>query len=231
MKRFWDRKAQEDAFYFVDSRQEYRNTEPGAVLVGAARPGSTTHSSSSDARVGPNDTVVEIGCGVGRLTRALAEARAPACSRSTSRRRCSTGPASSTRSSTTSTGCRATGPRWPGSRTRAPTPASRSSSSSTSRTPRSPSATSARSAACCGPGAGPRSTSRTDPAVHSLRPSLKDRLRAIVGRAPRGRTNPAWMGSAVELDDVREAAAEGGLEIEKVWGAGTQYCLLRLRRA
>ena len=29
MRRFWNDRAREDAFYFVDSRQPYRSPEPG----------------------------------------------------------------------------------------------------------------------------------------------------------------------------------------------------------
>jgi hypothetical protein len=46
----------------------------------------------------------------------------------------------------------------------------------------------------------------------------------------RGQRNPAWMGSAVDLNNVRAAAAEVGLELEHVEGAGTQYCTVLLRR-
>jgi SAM-dependent methyltransferase len=66
------------------------------------------------------------------------------------------------------------------------------------------------------------------PEVHK-RPYEGPRLRwsALRGRWPRGQRNPAWVGSAVDLDDLRRAAADGGLEIERIVGEGTQYCFVR----
>jgi ubiquinone/menaquinone biosynthesis C-methylase UbiE len=69
-----------------------------------------------------------------------------------------------------------------------------------------------------------------DKAVHQQRASLGERLRALVGRAPKGQAHEAWTGSAVELDDVQAAAADGGMTVEKVVGEGTQYMVVRLRR-
>lgn len=56
----------------------------------------------------------------------------------------------------------------------------------------------------------------TDPRVHR--------------RRLRGRRHPAWRGSAVGLGALREASAAAGLAVERVVGAGTQFCLVRLRR-
>lgn len=56
----------------------------------------------------------------------------------------------------------------------------------------------------------------TDPRVHR--------------RRLRGRRHPAWRGSAVRLGALREQSAAAGLAVERVVGAGTQFCLVRLRR-
>jgi hypothetical protein len=55
-------------------------------------------------------------------------------------------------------------------------------------------------------------------------------VRAAVGRAPRGQAAPEWLGSAVELGELEEAVADGGMEVERVVGEGTQFCLVRTRR-
>jgi len=47
---------------------------------------------------------------------------------------------------------------------------------------------------------------------------------------PRGQHHPAWLGSAVDLDELRQTAAAAGLDVERVEGAGTQFCLVMLRR-
>ena len=63
----------------------------------------------------------------------------------------------------------------------------------------------------------------TDERIHHPTQPWRSRLRAIAGRAPRGQANPAWVGSAVNVDDMRAVCAEAGLEIERIADAGTQY--------
>src|SRR3954470_21127316 len=73
MREFWDERAREDAFYFVDNRIKYKDPaeearfwEMGSVdldrLLGAV-----------DVELRPEWLVVEIGCVVGRLTRVISE--------------------------------------------------------------------------------------------------------------------------------------------------------------
>jgi len=75
-----------------------------------------------------------------------------------------------------------------------------------------------------------------DPRVHraahhnSTRNRLLRRMRASAGRAPRGVDDPAWLGSAVDLDELTETAEGAGLCVEQVFGAGTQFCVIRARR-
>ncbi len=73
-----------------------------------------------------------------------------------------------------------------------------------------------------------------DPAVHRPRtglPRFALLVRAAAGRGPRGQGDRAWLGSAVELGDVRRAAGEGGMRVERIVGAGTQMCCVLTRRA
>jgi SAM-dependent methyltransferase len=58
-----------------------------------------------------------------------------------------------------------------------------------------------------------------DPAIH------RRRL-----RARRGTRHPAWRGSAVDLDALRAAAEGAGLAVERITGTGTQFCLVLLGR-
>ena len=57
------------------------------------------------------------------------------------------------------------------------------------------------------------------------------RWAALRGRWPRGQRAPAWLGSAVDLDDLRAATADGGMQVERIEGEGRPLCLVRLRRA
>lgn len=70
-----------------------------------------------------------------------------------------------------------------------------------------------------------------DPTVHKPhRRDVKRALESLVGRAPRGQSHPAWLGSAVDLGELERVAGEAGMDVERVEGAGTQFCLVLLRR-
>jgi SAM-dependent methyltransferase len=55
-------------------------------------------------------------------------------------------------------------------------------------------------------------------------------LRAKLRRGPRGQADPFWLGSAIDLDDVRGAAQDGGMAVERISGEGTQMCFVLTRR-
>lgn len=70
-----------------------------------------------------------------------------------------------------------------------------------------------------------------DPSVHRPRDEHKPRLRdRIRGRVPRGTDDPAWLGSAVTLEELDRAMADAGLRSEHRSGEGTQYLLERAVR-
>src|SRR3954462_4781559 len=72
MRRYWNRRAREDAFYFVDNRLRYRDPdveqfwEEGEVAL-------DTLLAAAGQQVQPGDCVVDIGGGVGRLSRQPAD--------------------------------------------------------------------------------------------------------------------------------------------------------------
>jgi len=73
--------------------------------------------------------------------------------------------------------------------------------------------------------------SRHDPGTYGSRWWwLRHRLRARLGGKPRGQAHPAWLGSAVRLSDLEVAAAGGGLRMDRVEGVGTINCRVLLRR-
>jgi hypothetical protein len=69
-----------------------------------------------------------------------------------------------------------------------------------------------------------------DSAIHRPRQTARQRLLAVAGRAPGGQRHPAWLGSRADLSAIGLVANESGLELERVWGRGSQYCQLLLRR-
>src|SRR3712207_6761931 len=71
MRRFWDERAREDAFHFVDNREPYKAADEERFWREGERDLDTLLS-TLDLEVGPEDRVLDLGCGVGRLTRVLA---------------------------------------------------------------------------------------------------------------------------------------------------------------
>jgi len=70
-----------------------------------------------------------------------------------------------------------------------------------------------------------------DPSLHRPTVGLRDRVKAAIGRAPKGQDEPQWLGSAVDLQDLTAAAFEGGLDLATVVGEGTQFCYVRAVKA
>ena len=71
-----------------------------------------------------------------------------------------------------------------------------------------------------------------DEGIHRERArGLGERARERLGRSPKGSDDPAWRGSAVALDELREVATGAGLAVERIVGDGTQFCYVRLRRS
>ena len=133
MGEFWDARAREDAMYFVDDRMRYGAADQERFWAGGHEAVELILGELGVSLSG-HETVVEIGCGIGRVTRALATARR-GCWRWTSRSRCWRGaraqPGPRDRLVAVGNGSDLTGIADAG-----PTPASRTSSSSTSRTRR-----------------------------------------------------------------------------------------------
>lgn len=70
-----------------------------------------------------------------------------------------------------------------------------------------------------------------DPTVHRpRRRGLRERVAQAAGRRPGGQDDPAWLGSAVDLDAMRSVASDARLELARVVGEGTQFCLVLARR-
>jgi len=70
-ERFWDARAREHALFFVDNRLDYRSPDLESFWAGGAE-ALDGMLSAVGAQIRGTDVVVDIGCGVGRLTRVLA---------------------------------------------------------------------------------------------------------------------------------------------------------------
>jgi SAM-dependent methyltransferase len=229
MERFWDARAREDAAYFVDNLLEYKHGDMERFWAGGEDVVDGVLARAG-LQIGRDDTVAEIGCGLGRLTRVLA-ARADRVwafdiSSEMLRRAKELLPDLAN-------------VEWVHGDGVSLRPLGDSSvtccfSFVVFQHLPDPELTLGyvreMGRVLCGGGAAVFQLSN-DPSIHDpVPPSARRRLAALTGRAPRGQAHPAWRGSAVDLESVRIAAASAQMDVEHVEGAGTQFCLVVLRR-
>jgi SAM-dependent methyltransferase len=231
-QRFWDRRATEDAFFFVDNRMRYGAPDLERFWANGERDLDLLLGALG-ASVEREDRVLEIGCGVGRLTRVLASRAASVTALDVSPRMLELARAHNP-SLENVEWVLGDGASLAGVRSDSidacvshvvfqhiPDPAiTLSYVREIGRVLRQ--------------GGWGAFQISNDPSVHR-RPSqarrLRQALRAASGRAPQGQADPHWRGSMVELDALREAAVTGSLQIERIIGEGTQFCGVLVRRS
>lgn len=228
MGRFWDERAREDALFFVDNRLRYGAPDEDWFWEQGRRDLEGTLARLGVA-VSAEDVVVDLGCGVGRLTRALAASAAhvhaidPSAEMLDRARDALAGAA------------HVTFHHGDGTTLRPIADASADACVSFVVFQHIPDP-----AVTLGyvreigrvlrPGGWAAFQVSDDPGVHRpRRRGVLDRLR--LRRGPRGQDHPAWLGSAVDVAALRRTAAEAGLRIERLEGEGTQYCVVLARRA
>jgi SAM-dependent methyltransferase len=230
-RRFWDARADEDAFFFVDNRLDYRNPDLDRFWRGGEADLDKLLDALGVALAG-SDSVVEIGCGVGRLTRVLAARAADVRALDVSQRMLDLAQQHNGGLANV-TWLLGDGASLAGIDTAS---ADACVSHVVFQHVPDPAITLCyvrEMGRVLRPGGWAGFQVSNDPSIHRPRRGMarmRDALKALVGRAPRGQANPAWRGSAVDLDALRAAAADGGMEVERVEGEGTQYCLVLARR-
>lgn len=226
MARFWDARAKEDAFFFVDDRQAYKATDEAAFW----EQGETLLDKvleMLELHLRPEDAVVDIGCGVGRLTRALATRVAHVHAIDVSEAMLHRARELNSQLDNVT---------WHhGDGTSLRPIADDSVGAIVSHVvfqhipePEITYGYVREMGRVLQPGGWAAFQVSNDPAVHSGRHTPPSRLKVLLGRAPRGQRDPEWLGSAVDLDCLADAAADGGLNVQRVVGAGTQFCFVRL---
>lgn len=65
---------------------------------------------------------------------------------------------------------------------------------------------------------------------HTSQRSWRNRLGQLRGNRPRGCLSPPWLGSAVPRPELLAALAEGDLVLDATVGDGTQYCFVHAHR-
>lgn len=228
---FWDARAREDAYYFVDNRRTYDDPD----LSGFWSEGECDLDRLLDAlevRIGAGDAVVDLGCGVGRLTRPIATRAERVYALDVSGEMIE-------RARLHLSGVENV--EWilgDGHSLRPLPDASVDACISHvvfQHIP-DPAVTLgyvAEMGRVLRPGGWAAFQVSNDPRVHR-RPGLAractKALASAVGARPRGQSDPAWLGSALALDALGDVAHHSALEVEQVVGEGTQLCLIRARR-
>jgi SAM-dependent methyltransferase len=228
-ERFWDERAREQALFFVDNTVDYRHPDLERFWAGGEQ-AVRQILEALGLSIGAGETVVEVGCGVGRMTRALAARAAAVTALDVSAEMLAR--------------ARELNPqlrnvRWlHGDGASLVGVADRSVDGCFSHVvfqhlpdPELTLGYVREMGRVLRPGGWAAFGLSTDPAVHRPRRRARWRLAALLGRGPRGQEHPAWLGSAVALERLRAVAAEADLELERVLHPGSQFTLVRARRA
>ena len=216
-RRFWDERAAEDAAHFVDDRlPRGANDLEGALASGEEVVG--VYEEVLGIRFEGLGTIVEIGCGVGRVTRALAARSERVIALDVSPRMLATAREANPDLDNV-TWLQGDGASLAGV-------ADDSADACFSHVvfqhipdPRVTLGYVAEMGRALRGGGWAAFQVSNDPGVHD-RP------------AETGATaSPYWLGAAVDLADLRATADEAGLKIDRVSGAGTQWCVVLARHA
>lgn len=229
MADFWDARARENANYFVDNRLDY-NAGDDERFWSVGEGDLERLLDAVGARIDPQDTVLDVGCGVGRLTRTLA-ARAghvhgiDVSAEMLARARANlVGVANVTLHQGNGSGLG----------TFADASMDAVVSLVVFQHIPDPAITLGyvrEIGRVLRPGGWAAFQVSNDPTVHAAGNPTPSRLKVALGRAPKGQDDPAWRGSAVMLDALRTAVADGGMHMAALAGEGTQFCLARTVRA
>jgi SAM-dependent methyltransferase len=231
-ERFWDERAREDAFHFVDTRVPYRGGEDERFWTGGEEAVSRMLEMLG-VELEPTDVVVDIGCGIGRLTRALAARAGEVLALDVS---------SEMLARAQQLNAHLDNVRWLHGDGTTLAPVADSSADACfshvvfNHIP-DPAITLGyvrEMGRVLRPGGWSAFQVSNDPEAEAHAPSggapLRRRVAALAGRAPRAHDDPAWLGSAVDLGALRRTASGAGLAVERVEAPGSFFCTILVRR-
>lgn len=228
MGAFWDERAREDPFFFVDDMQAYKGADEDAFWAF----GDTVLDGFSQRlpmpALDPRAVVVDVGCGIGRMTRALAarvgHVHAIDVSAEMLERAREANPHLDN----------VTWHRGDGVSLRPLEDGSVDGVFSVvvfQHVP-DPEITYGyvtEMGRVLRPGGWAAFHVSDDPDVHT-REVKQPLVKRLTRRAPRGQQDPRWRGSAVDLERVSAAAQAGGCTVRAVDAPGSQFCLVLLER-
>jgi SAM-dependent methyltransferase len=231
MRRFWDARAEEDPFFFVDNRRDYQDPESDEFWTGGVEV-VDGFEDRLGLRITSADEIVEIGCGVGRLTRVLASRAAHVTAIDISQVMLEHARELNPRLENVDwlLGDGASlGPVGDGQ-------ADGCFSFVTFQHIPDPEVTLGyvgEMARVLRPGGWAAFQLATSPTV-DWRPNLPMRVvraaRACLGRGPRGQSHPSWIGSTVKESDLRHKMEAVGLELQRLAFGGTLHSMVLAKK-
>lgn len=230
MERFWDARAREDAYWFVDSRLEYGSPDEAAFWRGGEE-SLDRLLEVLGAHLEADQFALDIGCGIGRLTRPLAARTARVIGLDVS---------SEMLSEARRLNAGLDNVEWVHGDGVSLQPVADATvdvciSHVVFRHIPDPQITLGYirdMGRVLRPGGVAAFELSNDPEPHRRRPArdVRSRVAARLGRRPHGIADEAWLGSFVDLNEIAKVAAEGGLNVEATYGEGTEFCAVLLRR-
>jgi SAM-dependent methyltransferase len=230
-RRFWDSRAEEDAFYFVDDRLEYGSPDLDRFWAEGEKDLDTLLEAVG-AELKPSDDVVDIGCGVGRLSRAISK-------RARTVRSVDVSPKMLEQAKKYNADI--DNVEWVlGDGTSLAGIDSGSADAAVSHVvfqhipdPEVTLGYVRELGRVLRPGGWAAFQISNDLGRHDdlgAVEKLRTRARELLKRGPRGFASPYWRGSAVEIPALRSAADEASMDVEQVHGEGTKWCIVLVRR-
>jgi len=233
MRAFWDRKARENAMYYIQNVLDYTKTDEESFWASGPEALDRTLA-PFDLKVGPDDEVVEIGCGIGRMTRALASRAGHVVGVDVSGEMVERGREALADLDNVEL--------MVGSGTDLGGIADSSADVVYSfivfqHIP-DPAITCSyvrEIGRVLRPGGWTVFQVSERPEIHHARhwrsaESLLESLKRALGRRPRGCLEPQWLGSSVDRADLVEALTDGGLVLDATVGDGSQFCVVHAHR-
>jgi SAM-dependent methyltransferase len=231
MERYWDLRAREDPFHYVDNRERLGSPNQARFWQGGEEVLDHLFGAVG-VRLAGTESVAEIGCGIGRLTRALARRGGSVHALDISQ---------SMLEQARAYNADLTNVEWihGDGLTLAPLPDGAFDACVSFvvfqhlPTPELTYGYVREMGRVLRPGGWAAFQVSDDPRVHRPPSGIRRaRLKALewTGRGTRDHTNRAWLGSAIRIEDLRRAAQDGGLTLERIENQGTQFCFVLARR-
>lgn len=233
MRTYWDEKARENAMFYIHSELDYSNIDE-AEFWSSGRENLDRTLGIFDKRITSDDRVVEIGCGIGRITRAIAERAASVVAVDVSMEmvnRCREALVDLDNVTV----------RLGSGRDLSGIPDGTADvvySFIVFQHIPDPDITCQYirdMGRVLRPGGWAVFQVSEDHEVHrrerwAWSERWPTRLRRLIGRAPRDLLAPQWLGSALRREELLGALALGGLDLDGSVGDGTQFCLVHARK-